>query len=246
MLAYPALSESLRASWPSSWTAPGLIPEIKKLLGIGIHSGGINLCEVTGFSFGSLMMGWIGTVPLAAHQIAITCAATTFMVPLGIGQALCVRVGQARGAERRETIPHIVHGGLGMTLGIAVVFAATYLLGGRWIASGFTTDPAVLALTVQLLVLAGIFQIFDGIQIASTGGLRGFADARVPLLIAFVAYWILALPVSYLAAFQAGFGAPGIWMGFVTGLAVTAVAMSARLLFKCAGLKNSPPASSGR
>jgi MATE family multidrug resistance protein len=127
-----------------------------------------------------------------------------------------------------------------------VVFATGYLLGGRWIASCFTTDHAVLVLTAQLLVLAGIFQIFDGIQIASTGGLRGFADVRVPLLIAFVAYWILALPVSYLAAFQAGFGAPGIWMGFVAGLAVTAVAMSARLLFKCAGLKNSPPASPGR
>ena len=246
MLLYPALSVSLRTAWPTHWTAPGLMPEVKGLLGIGIHTGGINLCEVTGFSFGSLMMGWLGTVPLAAHQIAITCAATTFMVPLGIGQAVSVRVGRARGAGRLAEIPAIVHGTLGMTACIAVVFATGYLLGGRWIASCFTTDPAVLALTVQLLVLAGIFQIFDGIQIASTGGLRGFADARVPLLIAFVAYWILALPISYLAAFQAGFGAPGIWMGFVAGLAVTAVAMSARLLFKCAGLKNSPPASPGR
>jgi MATE family multidrug resistance protein len=166
------------------------------------------------------------------------------MVPLGIGQALCVRVGQARGAERRETIPHIVHGGLGMTLGIAVVFAATYLLGGRWIASGFTTDPAVLALTAQLLVLAGVFQIFDGIQIASTGALRGFADTRVPLVIAFVAYWVLALPICYLAAFPGGLGAPGIWIGLVTGLGVTAVAMGGRLLFKCANLKISPAAES--
>jgi MATE family multidrug resistance protein len=246
MLLYPALSVSLRMAWPTRWTAPGLMPEVKGLLGIGIHTGGINLCEVTGFSVGSLMMGWLGTVPLAAHQIAITCAATTFMVPLGLGQAVSVRVGQARGAGRLAEIPAIVHGTLGMTACIAVVFATGYLLGGRWIASCFTTDPAVLVLTAQLLVLAGIFQIFDGIQIASTGGLRGFADVRVPLLIAFVAYWILALPVSYLAAFQAGFGAPGIWMGFVAGLAVTAVAMSARLLFKCAGLKNSPPASPGR
>ena len=240
MLLYPAMSESLRTAWPTDWTAPGLIPEVKSLLGIGIHTGGINLCEVTGCSFGSLMMGWLGTVPLAAHQIAITCAATTFMVPLGLGQAVSVRVGQARGAKRHEGIPAIVHGTLGMTLCIAVLFATGYLLGGRWIASCFTTDPAVLALTAQLLVLAGVFQIFDGIQIVSTGGLRGFADARVPLLIAFVAYWIVALPASYLCAFKAGFGAPGIWMGFVIGLGITAIAMSARLLLKCARLKISP------
>jgi multidrug resistance protein, MATE family len=246
MLAYPALSASMHAAWPADWTAPGLVSEIKKLLGIGIHTGGINLCEVTGFSLGSLMMGWIGTVPLAAHQIAITCAATTFMVPLGLGQAVCVRVGQARGAERFREIPAIVHGALGMTLGIAIVFATGYLLGGRWIASCFTSDPAVLALTAQLLVLAGVFQIFDGIQITSTGALRGFADTRVPLVIAFVAYWVLALPVCYLAAFPGGLGAPGIWMGFVTGLGVTALAMGARLLFKCATLKNSPAAETRR
>lgn len=246
MLAYPALSESLRAAWPADWTAPGLVDEIKKLLGIGIHSGGINLCEVTGFSFGSLMMGWLGTVPLAAHQIAITCAATTFMVPLGLGQAVCVRVGQARGAERFSEIPVIVHGALGMTLGIATVFAAGYLLGGQWIASCFTTDPAVLALTAQLLVLAGVFQIFDGIQIASTGALRGFADTRVPLVIAFGAYWVVALPVSYVCAFHAGFGAPGIWIGFVTGLGVAGLAMCSRLLFKCATLKFSPASEASR
>jgi MATE family multidrug resistance protein len=223
-----------------------LVPEVKRLLGIGIHSGGINLCEVTGFSFGSLMMGWLGTVPLAAHQIAITCAATTFMVPLGIGQAVSVRVGQARGAQRLEEIPAIVHGALGMTLGIAIVFASSYLLGGRWIASGFTTDPGVLALTAQLLVLAGVFQIFDGIQIASTGALRGFADTRVPFLIAFIAYWVVALPASYFFAFHGGFGASGIWIGFVIGLGVTALAMCTRLLMKCAALKVSPAAQTRR
>jgi MATE family multidrug resistance protein len=209
------------------------MPEVKRLLGIGIHSGGLNLCEVTGFSFGSLMIGWIGVNELAAHQIAITIAATTFMVPLGIGQAVGVRVGQARGAGRFNEIRTIVHGTLGMTLGIGVFFALLYLTLGSWIASWFTNDPAVRALTVQLLVLAGVFQIFDGIQTASSGALWGFGDTKIPFLIGILAYWIVALPVSHLAAFQFAEGAPGIWMGFVVGLAVAAVALAARLLAKC-------------
>ncbi|MFZ9920408.1 MAG: MATE family efflux transporter [Terrimicrobiaceae bacterium] len=233
MLLYPAMESRLQAAWPTDWTAPGLWREIRRLLGIGIHSGGLNLCEVTGFSFGSLMMGWLGVNALAAHQIAITCAATTFMVPLGIGQAVSVRVGQARGAGRHDEIRAIVHGTLGMTLGIAILFAVVYLTFGSWIAGWFTNDPSVQILASQLLVLAGVFQIFDGIQIASSGALRGFGDTKVPFLFGILAYWIVALPVSHLAAFRFGLGASGIWIGFVVGLAVAAAALSTRLLAKC-------------
>ena len=161
-----------------------------------------SLCEVTGFSFGSLMMGWLGVNALAAHQIATTCAATTFMVPFGIGQAVSVRVGQARGAGRHDQIRAIVHGTLGMALGVGVLFAIVYLNLGPWIAGWFTDDPAVRILTAQLLVLAGVYQIFDGIQIASSGALRGFGDTKVPFLFGILSYWVVALPVSYLAAFR--------------------------------------------
>ncbi len=240
MFLYPALAQSLRSAWPVDWTTPGLLPEIQRLLGIGIHSGGLSLCEVTGFSFGSLMMGWLGVTELAAHQIALTCAATTFMVPLGIGQAVSVRVGQARGAGRFAEIRAIVHGTLGMTLGIAVLFAAVYLTLGSWIAGWFTEDPAVRALTAQLLVLAGVFQVFDGIQIASSGALRGFGDTKIPFLFGILAYWVVALPVSHLAAFHFGLGASGIWIGFVVGLGVAATALATRLLAKCSAHPESP------
>jgi MATE family multidrug resistance protein len=233
MLLYPALESRLHAASPSDWAAPGLMPEIQSLLVIGIHSGGLSLCEVTGFSFGSLMMGWLGVTELAAHQIAITCAATTFMVPLGIGQAVSVRVGQARGALRFGEIRAIVHGTLGLTLGIAVVFAAVYLTLGSWIAGCFTDDPAVMSMTAQLLVLAGVFQVFDGIQIASSGALRGLGDTKIPFLFGILAYWVVALPVSHLAAFHFSIGATGIWLGFVVGLAVAAIALATRLLAKC-------------
>jgi MATE family multidrug resistance protein len=177
---------------------------------------------------------------LAAHQIAITCAATTFMVPLGIGQAVSVRVGQARGAGRLGEIRTIVHGTLGMTLGIAVLFAMVYLTLGSWIAGWFTVDPAVKVLTAQLLVFAGIFQVFDCIQIASSGALRGFGDTKVPFLFGILAYWVVALPVSHLAAFQFGFGAPGIWIGLVVGLGVAALALTTRLLAKCSAHPETP------
>jgi MATE family multidrug resistance protein len=209
---------------------------------MGIHTGGLNLCEVTGFSFGSLMMGWLGVVPLAAHQIALSVAGTTFMVPLGLAQAVSVRVGHARGASRAKKIPPIVHGSLGLTAGVMAIFAAGYLLLGNAIAAGFTPDTAVRALTVQLLVLAGVFQIFDGIQVVSSGALRGFADTKVPFVVGIVSYWFVALPVSWVTAFHFGFGAPGIWVGFVVGLGLAAVWMSTRLLRKCKRLNVSPSA----
>lgn len=233
MLLYPAFTESLRVTWPADEITPGLMKEVKSLLRIGIHSGGLNFCEVTGFSFGSLMMGWIGVHEIAAHQIAITCAATTFMVPLGIGQAVGVRVGQARGAGRFGEIRTIVHGALGMTLAAGLIFALVYLTLGSWIAAWFTKDAPVRTLAVQLLMLAGVFQVFDGIQVASSGALRGFGDTKVPFLIGILAYWVIALPVSYVAAFEIGLGGSGIWMGFVVGLAIAAVALATRLLAKC-------------
>jgi MATE family multidrug resistance protein len=122
------------------------------------------------------------------------------------------------------------------------VFAAGYLLLGNAIGAGFTPDIAVRALTVQLLVLAGVFQIFDGIQVVSSGALRGFADTKVPFVVGIVSYWLVALPVSWVTAFHFGFGAPGIWAGFVVGLGVAAVWMSTRLLRKCKRLNVSPSA----
>lgn len=229
LLFYTANSRRLHASWPRRWLAHGILSRTRRLTNVGIHSGGLSLCEIGAFSFGSIMMGWLGVVPLAAHQIALSCAATTFMVPLGLAQAVSVRVGHARGAGAKERIPDIVHGALALSIGIMSVFASCYLLMGNTIAAAFVEDHAVRNLTVQLLALAGIFQIFDGIQIVSSGSLRGFADTRIPLLIGMFAYWGIALPVSWTAAFAFEIGARGIWMGFVVGLGLAAGAMFLRL-----------------
>lgn len=229
---YPSLSHSLNRAWPSKWLAPGAGKSVKNLLSLGLPAGALHLCEVSGFAFGSLMMGWLGVVPLAAHQIAITCAATTFMVPLGLSQAACVRVGHARGTGRFDRLRPIVFGAVGIAILFMSAFVVVFTVFGKTIAGWFVADPAVVLLTSQLLLIAGIFQIFDGIQAVSAGILRGFEDTRVPMVIGIFSYWIVALPVSWLSGFVLCGGAQGVWFGFVTGLAVAATALLSRVCWK--------------
>ena len=228
MLLAPALKENL----PADWLANGLFVEIRRLLAIGLPSGGMHLAEMSGFAFGSLMMGWLGAEALAAHQIAITCAATTFMIPLGLSQAVSVRIGQARGAGEKGRYLPIVFGAFGITVLFMAIFAVVFMSAGAAIAEWFVANTAVASLAAQLLLVAGFFQIFDGVQITSSGALRGFEDTRAPMFIGMLSYWLVALPVSYLSAFKLGFGPPGIWFGFLTGLALAAAALVARLLLR--------------
>ncbi|HET9523492.1 MAG TPA: MATE family efflux transporter [Terrimicrobiaceae bacterium] len=232
LIAYVLVDSALKDSLPEKWTETGLWTEIRRLLAIGLPSGGMHLAEVSGFSFGSLMMGWLGAGALAAHQIAITCAATTFMVPLGLSQAVSVRIGQARGAKEKGRYLPIIFGALSMAIGIMAIFAVLFMSAGATIAAWFVTNAGVTALAAQLLLVAGVFQIFDGVQITSAGALRGFEDTRGPMLIGILSYWLVGLPISYFSAFRLGFGPPGIWFGFVVGLALAAAALVARLFLR--------------
>ena len=237
IFAYVFTAHSLKSHRPTRWLAPGLGNHFRKLVALGLPVGGLHFCEVSGFAFGSLMMGWISVDALAAHQIAITCAATTFMLPLGISQAVSVRVGQARGARQTERCRPIVFGAIGVTLGFMAGFAVLFIGAGRLIAGMFVPSPEIISLAAHLLIIAGVFQLFDGLQIVSSGALRGFEDTRAPMLIGAVAYWVVALPVSGVLAFGVGIGAPGIWMGFVAGLAVAAVLLFTRLQKRLRSLK---------
>jgi MATE family multidrug resistance protein len=232
IIAYVLIGSGLKESLPMSWRATGLSAEIRRLLAIGLPTGGMHLAEVSGFAFGSLMMGWLGAGALAAHQIAITCAATTFMIPLGLSQAVSVRIGQARGAKEERRYLPIIFGALGVAVLVMAIFAILFMSAGSTIAAWFVANATVTALAAQLLLVAGLFQIFDGIQITSSGALRGFEDTRGPMLIGILSYWLVALPISYLSAFKLGFGPTGIWFGFVMGLALAATALVARLLLR--------------
>ncbi len=206
--------------------------EMRALLRLGLPAGGQYLAEVSAFASASLMMGWIGVNALAAHQIAITCAATTFMVPLGLGMAVTVRVGHAVGARNFARVRPIAFGGLGLALAVMICTAFGFVLFSRVIAGLFVVDPAVLSLAASLLVIAGVFQVVDGTQIVAMNALRGLGDVHVPMGIAVFSYWMMALPLAYLLTFHANFGPPGIWMGLALGLLIASVALTWRFLWK--------------
>ena len=204
------------------------LPTIHSLLRIGLPVGFQLLSEIGAFAFAAILMGWIGTAALAAHQIAITCAATTFMFPLGIAQAVGVRIGQAVGAGTEELVRVIGFGGLYLSGLIMLFFALVYATLGHSIASAFNSDSAVVSLTSNLLLVAGLFQIADGVQVTAMGGLRGLADVRAPMIMAFIYYWLCAIPIGYIAAFVFGAGAVGIWVGLATGLFIAAITLTIR------------------
>jgi multidrug resistance protein, MATE family len=188
------------------------------LLKLGAPAATQILFEIGAFSGATALCAKLGAVPLAGHQIALNCAALTFMVPLGISSAAAVRVGQhlgrrdPDGARRAGWTAIII--GVGFMACAGVVFVSIPKL----IARLFTPDPAVIRVGAQLLLVAAAFQLFDGLQTVATGALRGAADTRTPMLANFLAYWLMGLPVGYVLCFRLGWGAVGIWIGLCGGL----------------------------
>ena len=196
---------------------------------IGVSSG----IEAGLFMITALMVGVLGTVPLAAHQIALQCAAFTFMVPVGVGIAGSVRVGQAVGrgrpeAARRAGYASMLLAGLFM-VGAAVLFwTAPRAIVRLYIDPALPNNEDVAALAVSLLSVAALFQVFDGVQVAAMGALRGLKDTRIPMLIALFTYWGIGLSTGYVLGLWWGMGAEGLWWGLVVGLAAAALLLFVR------------------
>jgi MATE family multidrug resistance protein len=218
----------LRAALPARWFAPLSGARLKEMLHLGLPASGMLLFESGAFSGAAIMMGWLGTVPLAAHQIAIACAATTFMVLLGLSSAAGMRISAAVGAGERHRLRPIGFGALGLGGLLAGTFMLAYLVAGRALAGWFVHDAAVIALATQLLVITALFQFFDGGQVIGAAILRGLSDVKVPAVITFVAYWVVAIPGGYLFGVRGGFGPSGIWWALAAGLAFAAVFLGAR------------------
>ncbi len=196
---------------------------------IGVSSG----IEAGLFMLTALMVGVLGTVPLAAHQIALQCAAFTFMVPLGVGIAGSVRVGQAVGrgqpeAARRAGYASMLLAGVFMTGAAMLFWMAPHTIVRLYIDPAAPGNAEVVALAVSLLGVAALFQVFDGVQVAAMGALRGLKDTRVPMLIALFTYWGIGLSTGYGLGLRWGWGAEGLWWGLVVGLAAAALLLSAR------------------
>lgn len=191
------------------------------------------LLEAGVFIAAVVLMGWLGTVPLAAHQIAVQIASITFMIPFGIAQAATVRVGHAVGRGDRAGVRRA--GWVAIALGTAFMAAMAALLYAlRFELPALFLDPAegngreVVRLAATLLVLAALFQMFDGAQAIAMGSLRGMSDARIPMLLAALSYWVIGFSLAYVLAFPAGLGAIGIWIGLALGLALAALLLGAR------------------
>jgi MATE family multidrug resistance protein len=200
-----------------------------RLLRLGSPVAFQYLGEIAAFSFAAVMMGWIGTIALAAHQIASSCAAVTFMFPLGVSQAVAVRIGHAVGGRAFRRVPVIGFTGIGLSGALMLGFAGTLGFGRHAIALAFNADPEVVTLAGHLLLIAALFQLADGVQVTAAGVLRGLADVRVPMLLGYVFYWAIAIPLSFLVAFRFEQGASGIWIGLATGLFLAAITLTTRV-----------------
>ena len=216
------------------WRDPPRWPPIRGLLALGLPIGITWLMEGGLFIATALVIGRLGTVPAAAHQIAINVASLCFMLPMALAEATTVRVGHAVGRGDRAALRRAALAGYALVLGTQLLSAGMLLAGNHAIAGLYTHDPAVIALAASLLLLAAAFQFPDGVQVLSVGALRGLKDTRVPMLLAAVAYWGIGMPLGAILGLGLGglvpaLGPRGMWMGLIAGLTVAATLLGLRL-----------------
>ncbi len=212
----------LRGWLPRRWLERCTWAGFVDLLKIGVPASLQLLAEVTAFVAASLMIGTLGVIPLAAHQVALTCAATSFMLPLGVAMATTVRVGEIAGANEGYRLRRVLVGSWLFGLLFMSVSMTLFLVLGRPLAALFVTDLDVIKLAATLLIVAGLFQLFDGIQVVSVAALRGINDVNVPAAMAAFSYWGIALPLGWYAGLRLGHGAVAIWAAMSVGLALAA------------------------
>lgn len=203
------------------------------VLRLGVPIGLTTLAEVSLFAMSAIMMGWLGKVPLAAHGIALNLASATFMVHLGLSNAATIRAGNALGRRDRA---HLEKGAIAVTamsLVMSILTIILFLTCAEPLISLFmeANDPQrgqILAIGTGLLAMAALFQLVDGAQVIALGLLRGLQDAKVPMVMAALSYWIVGIPTSYYFGFVYGMEGIGVWLGLVLGLACAAVLLMAR------------------
>jgi MATE family multidrug resistance protein len=217
----PLLSPWRREVWQ--------LTPLGRMLRLGLPIGAQHLLEFGAFALVALMMGWLGTRQMAGHQIAINLAALTFMVPLGVGDAASVLVGQAVGRGDPGGTRGAARAALASGAAFMAATAALFLMFPGPLARLYSRDLEVIAIAAALIPIAGVFQVFDGLQAVAAGVLRGVGDTRGPMLINLLGYWVLGLPLSVYLGFVAGLGPVGLWWGLVLGLGVVATSLLIRV-----------------
>jgi multidrug resistance protein, MATE family len=189
------------------------------LLVLGVPAAGQLLLEVGVFVTSSFLVGRLGAIPIAAHQIVIQIASFTFMMTMGVSAAAAVIVGQAIGAKQPTRAVREGWLAIGLAAMLMTCTSIIFFTFNRLILGAFTQSEEVLHIARQLLLLAGLFQVFDGIQVVATGVLRGAANTRSSMLANLFGHWMVGLPIGAFLCFKLRWGAPGIWCGLVIGLA---------------------------
>lgn len=217
---YDLFARFLKPDWPRFF----------EIWRIGIPIGLMVMLEVGLFSASTMLMGWLGNDALAAHTVALQCAAIAFMVPLGMSQATTIRAGLAYGRKSRLGVTRA--GWVSIVVGVAfmsitcIIFLTIPNSLIRLFLDPLNAENTVpFALAVSYLAIAGLFQLVDGAQVMTAGALRGLGDTKGPMFIALFGYWVCGLPASYFFGFILDWKGQGIWLGLATGLAITAIAL---------------------
>ena len=202
-----------------------------ELLQIGLPIGFQVIVEVIAFTLGAIMMGWFGEVPLAAHQVAIGMATFTYMISLGISQANTIRVSHQTGVHDFKEVRNVAYASTQLVLIFMSLMGLLFILFRNLLPYLFTPDQAVITIASGLLIIAAIFQVFDGLQVVMMSSLRGMADVKLPMIFAIFAYMVVGLPMSYLLAFKVNLGPAGIWYGYLIGLGLAGILFYLRFRF---------------
>lgn len=213
-------------------------PTLRTLLRMGLPISGQMFMEASAFIGTSIMMGWFGTQTMSANQIAITISNCAFMIVLSIGAATTIRISHLYGSRDIGQLAMAAKASYHLVLAWNAIAAIVIIALRNYIPMLFTTNPEVIDITSKLLVFAALFQLSDGVQNVSVGILRGIQDVKIIMPIAFIAYWLLNLPVGYFFGFTLGMGPEGLFLGFTFGLSMAAVLMIIRIRKRIRKLAN--------
>ena len=202
-----------------------------KILAIGFPSGLMHFFEVGAFVGAAILVGWLGSAERAAHQIAIQLASISFMMVTGISTGASIRVGNALGRKDWINVQRAGISGIVLATIFMIVCGLTFWIGKDFFPRFFVDDTIVLEFASSLMVVAALFQVFDGVQAVGIGVLRGIQDVKIPTLITLIAYWGLAIPLGIGLCFNWGFGLDGMWYSFVVSLGFAAIMLTGRFIW---------------
>jgi len=225
------LGPMLRPFRRESFAKAPILSTLRLGLPIGIQAS----VEFATFASITVMAGWFGAEAIGGHQVAINLASLSYMVPAGIGSAASVLVGHAIGEGDSAHARRVAASALLIGASFMVLMALLMLAVPGWFASAYTSVPGVVAIAVALIPIAGLFQVFDGVQVVAAGVLRGAGDTRAAMLANVLGFWLLGMPVSLWLGFGPVRGVVGLWWGFVVGLAAVATFLVARVRVRLGG-----------